>query len=79
MCSEASAYDTIKIISQNDFEDNFNDPNFNDSRVVFTNECMNCLNICFNIYEKSTGIFHSLVLLIYKFIKKKKIQLLVHC
>ncbi|VVC40486.1 Leucine-rich repeat,P-loop containing nucleoside triphosphate hydrolase,Leucine-rich repeat domain, L [Cinara cedri] len=36
---------------------------------VFTNECMNNLNVCLNLYEKSTDIFHSLI-----YVDKSKCQ-----
>jgi hypothetical protein len=36
----------------------------NDPCAIFINECMNNLKIYYNIYEKSTDIFHSLVIVI---------------
>jgi len=49
------------MISNNDFKDDFNDPNLSDPCKIFTNECMNDLNIYHNLYEKTLNVFHSLV------------------
>lgn len=48
---------TSELISQNN-----ND--LNDPCTIYVNECMNNINICYNLYEKSTDIFHSLVIVI---------------
>jgi len=45
----------------NDIKDDFNDPVLNDPCMIFTNECVNNLNIYHNLYEKSLDVFHSLV------------------
>jgi len=56
----AEESETIKY-RNNDIKDDFNDPVLNDPCTIFTNECMNNLNIYHNLYEKSLDVFHSLV------------------
>jgi len=53
----------IKVTSKDkiDFDDDLDDSILNDPCVIYTNECINNLDIYNNIYEKSSGIFHSLV------------------
>lgn len=41
--------------------DDLHDLTVNDPCEIFYNECLNNLNICHNLYECSTDIFHSLV------------------
>lgn len=49
--------DEMQIFSQvNSSIDDSYDP-----CTVFTNECMNNLNVCLNLYEKNTDIFNSMV------------------
>lgn len=45
----------------NDIKDDSNDPILNDPCTIFTNECMNNIDIYHNLYEKSLDVFHSLV------------------
>jgi len=52
---------TISYGINNIIKDDFNDPILNDPCTIFTNECMNNLNIYHNLYERSLDIFHSLV------------------
>eukprot|EP00102_Acyrthosiphon_pisum_P013096 XP_008182521.2 PREDICTED: leucine-rich repeat and guanylate kinase domain-containing protein-like [Acyrthosiphon pisum] len=56
----------------NDIKDDFNDPVLNDPCTIFTNECMNNLNIYHNLYEKSLDVFHSLVNLHINFLHNYK-------
>lgn len=58
VCS-SDTVDETKIISEN--KNDFDDSILNDPCVIYTNDCINKLNICYNLYKKSTGIFHSLV------------------
>lgn len=53
--------DIDSVSSISDIEDNFDILNDHCSCTVFTNECMNNINVCYNLYEKSSDIFHSLV------------------
>lgn len=47
--------DEMQIFSNSSIDDPY------DPCTVFKNECMNNLNICLNLYEKSTDIFNSMV------------------
>lgn len=56
---ENANYKTKTVFhNNNDFEYN---SDCNDPCAVFTNECMNNLEMCNNLYKRNTAIFHSLV------------------